>query len=74
MDTHSRLISWVIVGGDDVGWVRGIARQCRATGTAVFVKQLGAKPAGLIEGRLRHRKGADPAEWPEDLRVREWPR
>ena len=24
--------------------------------------------------RLRSRKGADPAEWPEDLRVREWPR
>lgn len=24
--------------------------------------------------RLRDRKGANPAEWPEDLRVREWPR
>lgn len=23
--------------------------------------------------RLRDRKGGDPAEWPEDLRVREWP-
>ena len=23
---------------------------------------------------LRDRKGGDPAEWPEDLRVREWPR
>ena len=23
--------------------------------------------------RLHNRKGADPAEWPEDLRVREWP-
>ncbi len=23
--------------------------------------------------RLKHPKGADPAEWPEDLRVREWP-
>ena len=26
--------------------------------------------AGL---RLQHSKGEDPAEWPEDLRVREWP-
>ena len=24
-------------------------------------------------GRLRDRKGGDPNEWPEDLRVREWP-
>lgn len=23
--------------------------------------------------RLRHPKGGDPAEWPEDLCVREWP-
>lgn len=23
--------------------------------------------------RLRNRSGADPDEWPEDLRVREWP-
>lgn len=23
--------------------------------------------------RLRHRKGGDPAEWPKDLRVRQWP-
>ena len=28
----------------------------------------------LLSYRLRDRKGGDPAEWPEDLRVREWPR
>lgn len=33
----------------------------------VFVKQLGSK-AGL-----RSSKGGDPSEWPEDLRVREFP-
>jgi protein gp37 len=40
----------VIVGGEsgpgarpcDVEWIRGIVRQCRAAGVAVFVKQLGA--------------------------------
>ena len=26
-----------------------------------------------VRVRLRDRKGGDPAEWPEDLRVREWP-
>jgi protein gp37 len=30
--------------------------------------------AGLISRRLRDRKGGDPAEWPEDLRIRELPR
>jgi hypothetical protein len=56
---------------------------------ACFVKQLGAKPFDTslaidvdvqtmraLTGnqlKLQHRKGADPAEWPEDLRVREWP-
>lgn len=32
----------------------------------------------IIDGRrvlhLKDKKGADPSEWPEDLRVREWPR
>lgn len=39
-------------------------------------------PDGIIEEyqgapvrvRLRDRKGGDPSEWPEDLRVREWPK
>ena len=67
------------------GWVRSIVRQCREAGTPVFVKQLGAwsVPAlGSITadeapeaGRFNFtdRKGGDPEEWPEDLRVREWP-
>lgn len=32
----------------------------------------GAARDGCFEG-LRDRAGADPAEWPEDLRVREFP-
>jgi len=80
----------VIVGGEsgpgarplDVAWARSIVQQCRATGVPVFVKQLGSNPAPLrVEAGsvlerlwLRDRKGGDPAEWPEDLRVREFPR
>lgn len=110
VDTHSRLISWVIVGGEsgpdiarpcDIGWIRGIVGQCKAAAVPVFVKQLGRRPyddiiaagwAAEARGypphavpwvpdfganwapRLRSRKGGDPSEWPEDLRVREWPR
>lgn len=78
-------LDWVIVGGEsgpgarpcDAEWVRSIVRQCQEAGAAVFVKQLGARPiCGLVpsmELLLEDRKGGDPAEWPEDLRVREFP-
>lgn len=50
-----------------------------------FLKQTGARPifnqgdqiwmvnAGLCDSGRRDPKGGDPAEWPEDLRIREWP-
>lgn len=80
-------ISWVIVGGEsgpgarpcDVEWIRDIVRQCHAAEVAVFVKQLGANVVDdVVAGTdfrlaLRDRKGGDPAEWPEDLKVREFP-
>lgn len=71
----------------EVAWVQAIVKQCHAAGTAVFVKQLGGGAirifvdfdAALAGDRtwrvvLDDRKGGDPAEWPEDLRVREFPR
>lgn len=75
-----RTIDWVIVGGEsgpgarpcDVAWIRSIVEQCKTAGVAAFVKQLGSLPV-FPQGaqRLIDRKGGDPAEWPEDLRVRE---
>jgi protein gp37 len=67
-----------------VEWARSIVEQCKDAGVACFVKQLGARTfdrattgiAGLhppLELELRDRAGADPAEWPKDLRVRELP-
>lgn len=78
-------ISWCVVGGEsgpgarpcDVAWVRSVVEQCRAANTPCFVKQLGAKPfedGALVAACLRDRKGGDPAEWPADLRVREFPK
>lgn len=81
-----RGLDWVIVGGEsgpgarpcDIAWIRSIIEQCKAAGTACFVKQLGANP---IKGGefskgpllLRSTKGGDPAEWPDDLRIRQFP-
>lgn len=68
----------------EVGWIRSIVRQCHDARVPVFVKQLGARPVnrgdpcwdgcdcGLHHGFIS-RKGGDPDEWPEDLRVREYP-
>lgn len=68
----------------DIAWIRSIVKQCTDARVPVFVKQLGAMVSGQIdhpdnEGygvsgvRLEDRKGGDMAEWPEDLRVREFP-
>lgn len=71
----------------DIEWIRSIVEQCKAAGVPVFVKQLGSRPmqssachpsmvlaAPKSRGWPCHdRKGGDPEEWPEDLRVREMP-
>jgi protein gp37 len=78
------LINWIIVGGEsgpgarhmDLAWARGMVEQCEAAGVACFVKQLGARPFERddpMDMRLADRKGGQPDEWPDDLRVREFP-
>jgi protein gp37 len=66
-----------------VEWIESIVAQCAAAGLACWVKQLGAyaildpRYDCSISGstrRLRDRKGADMDEWPESLRVREFPK
>ena len=69
----------------NVAWIRDIADQCKPSDVPVFVKQLGSKPDGRFtqngdhltpfgwKYEVRQPKGGDPSEWPEDLRVREFP-
>jgi len=72
---YARPPDWIIVGGESgpdarpcrPEWIREIVRQASDHGVRVFVKQLGGA-AGM-----RDPKGGDPAEWPADLRVREFP-
>lgn len=63
-------------------WIESIVGQCRGAGTPCFVKQCGSNPVHLTRDehrqpyrdepvKLKHRSGADPSEWPEELRVRE---
>lgn len=65
-----------------ISWARSTIAQGRQAGVPVFMKQTGSNPVGwLAEQPPEHvvppavydRAGADPNEWPEDLRVREFP-
>lgn len=82
-------LHWIIVGGEsgaharpfDLNWARAVIAQCREANVPCFVKQLGAKAGTLLRAYdgtwegfpTRDRKGGDPSEWPQDLRVREYP-
>ena len=64
-------ISWVIIGGESgphhrpmkIEWARNLVRQAKDQGVAVWMKQLG----GI-------RPGGDLEDFPEDLRIREFPK
>src|SRR5579885_2928969 len=80
-------IDWVIVGGEsgpgarscNLSWLKSIVDDCAAAKVPCFVKQLGAHPV-QTPSKLIHpiidfqdRKGGDWSEWPDYLRVREFP-
>ena len=81
-------IDWVICGGEsghearpfNLAWAESLQAQCEAANVAFFMKQIGSN-ATYREGpypfrdrtRGDDRKGGDPAEWPEHLRVRQFP-
>lgn len=77
-------LDWVITGGEsgpksrpcDVAWIRSIVQQCQVAGVPVFVKQLGANRVMRAADLVDHAptgKADDPAAWPEDLKIREYP-
>lgn len=76
--------NWIIFGGESgnkartcrINWIREGVKFCKNHGIACFVKQLGKNsldPTGHPM-MLKDSHGADWDEWPEDLRVREFPK
>lgn len=67
----------------DIQWARNTLAQCKAAGVACFVKQLGKNPVLSREAdnafipdyeyRMEDSHGGDMAEWPSDLRIRQFP-
>ena len=81
-------LDWIIIGGEsgpqarpfDLTWARSTITQCSGSGVSCFIKQLGTRwkhdfefPDRPVIGRWKDPKGGDPDEWPDDLRVREFP-
>ena len=76
-------LDWIIQGGEsgrqprkfDIAWAQEMHRDCQASGTPYFLKQLGAYTfRGQARVRLNDRHGADWSEWPDDApRVRQMP-
>ena len=58
-----------------LGHAKEIVRQCRAADVAVHVKQLGARPVNRegVPHPISDRSGAIVSEWPEELRMQEFP-
>ncbi|MFP4336387.1 MAG: DUF5131 family protein [Halothece sp.] len=65
-------------------WMRSLVNQCQQAQIPVFIKQLGSHPINskpYIDGmtnthyplKLKDRKGGNIEEWPDQLRVREFP-
>jgi protein gp37 len=73
-------IGWVIGGGQsgrnaavcDADWVRGLRDLCRDQGVAFFFKQIGSNRNGSWPPKVTG-KGDNIMEWPNDLRIREFP-
>jgi protein gp37 len=82
---EARQLDWIINGGEStqlfparkylIAWARQLSNESRAFDVPFFLKQLGSL---AFDGERRiytkHPAGADPAEWPADLRIQEWPR
>jgi protein gp37 len=74
----SRDLHWAIIGGEsgprsrptELRWIEDILMQCRESGVAPFVKQLGAVLGRQYEAGP---KGGNQESWPADLRIREFP-
>lgn len=80
-----RYIDWVIVGGESgnenglyryrpckIEWIEFIVNQCKKENVPVYVKQLGTHIAAHTFLKSRH--GSDINEFPEHLKIREFPK
>lgn len=74
--TGWEFLDWLVIGGESGSnarsfhsdWARSVIAWCRQNEVAPFMKQMGSNSDLKVKG-----KGGEMSEWPEELRVREWP-
>ncbi len=84
---HLDFLKWIVVGGEsgtdarpfDLEWARKVIGDCKRAGVAVFMKQLGKRAYEDTEDGREwtipdDKKGGDIQNWPEEFRVREFPK
>lgn len=82
---HLKVIDWAIIGGEsgnDTGqwkyrkmehyWLDILVARLQTGGVPTFIKQLGTGFAKEL--KLKDRHGGDWEEWPDYLKIRQWPR
>jgi hypothetical protein len=60
-----------------IKWAQDLRDECKEAGVSFFMKQLGSANKSWSDGKREYKitgKGDNPAEWPEDLRVQEFPK
>lgn len=78
-------LQWIIGGGESnqrgmreckIEWLEWTLMQCQMYGAAYFNKQVGAMPTYFDKpwALPPRSKGDNPDEWPESIRIREFPR
>jgi len=80
----AKILKWVVVGGEsgnstgafkyrpcEIEWIEHIIQQCKENEVPVFVKQLGTQLRKQLG--LKNRHGKDINEFPQHLRIREFP-
>ncbi len=78
-------LDWIVGSGESrhggcreckLEWLERTAEQCRTAGVAYFNKQIGSMPTYRDEPYSipPRSRSDDPAEWPEALRVRQFPK
>lgn len=83
-DSNRGALDWVIIGGESgnvngkhkfrpahIDWFKRIVYDCQVNKVAVWVKQTGTHIATEMAYKDRH--GSDIEEFPEDLRIRQFP-
>lgn len=72
-------VDWIVVGGESgdgsrdmqIGWAEDILDSAAEQGIPAFMKQTGEVAARRL--KLHDKKGGDEAEWPAEIRVRQFP-